>query len=188
MPIDYELLIDRPYRAGQIVSLDDAKIWSYINGYDGTVPFGLGMVKGEDPVGIAIKLPSKIHATGTVTLPDGAFEAKDFEGVSYYTNTYEQRAGYSQDAAGRPGYPVKQVISLVRAGSIVAVWLDSAVKRGDPVFVRHTGGGGGIVGCFRTESGTSAVATEIKARFCVTTPAPATGQMTVGFIEFEEMA
>lgn len=189
MPItDYEYLIDKPYLPGQIVTLDDAQIWSYANGVNGILFFGLATVKGANPSGTAIKIPSKIGATGTVVLPTAA--GQKFEGISYHTNTYEIRDGYTKDVAtGRLGYPIKQIVSIVRSG-VMAVWIDSAVDRGDPVFFRHTATPGvtGIAGCFRKDADTATADPIVDASFIMPAPAPAAGQMGVGYLELRSVS
>jgi hypothetical protein len=188
MPItDYGLLIDKPYRPGEIITLDDAQIWSYVNGLSAILPFGLAVVRGANAPGQAIGLPSKIGASGTVLLPTAA--GQRFEGISYHTNTYEIRDGYTRDVAtGRIGYPARQVVSIVRVG-VVAVFIDSAVDRGDPVFYRHTAVAGvsGIPGCFRNAADATNTAAIPDATFIAPSPAPAAGQMGVGYLELRSV-
>jgi hypothetical protein len=185
---DYNYLIDKPYLPGQVVTLDDAHIWSYVNGVNGILPFGLGVVKGANPSGVAIGLPSKIGATGTVVLPSTITDK--FEGISYYTNTLELRDGYTRDVAtGRVGYPIKQVVSIVRRG-VVAVFIDSAVNRGDPVHLRAiaTPGATGIVGCFRNGADGSNSFLIPDASFIMPAPAPAAGSMGIGYLELRSVS
>lgn len=189
MPItNYDYLIDKPYLPGQIVTLDDAQIWSYANGVNGILFFGLGVVKGANPSGTAIQLPSKIGATGTIVLPSAA--GQKFEGITYHTNTYEIRDGYTRDVAtGRLGYPIKQIVSIVRSG-VMAVWIDSAVDRGDPVYLRHTATVGvtGLAGCFRKDADTANAQLIEDASFIMPAPAPAAGQMGVGYLELRSVS
>ncbi len=187
MPIrDYGQLIDRGYIAGQLVTLDDAQLWGYMNGTQpnptnpgGILFFGLGAISlgnaslpggGVLNAAIAQQLsapipPSsvpvmptnysftgKLGTTGSVIIPvanDGKSApgtptgtptgiTPRFEGIVYATNTFETKAAYSKDvASGLIGVPRGQMASVIKKG-VAAVWVDSAVNRGDGVAMRLT--------------------------------------------------
>lgn len=187
MPItNYNLAIDNPYQAGMIVTLDDAQIWTYANGTGAVLPFGLGVVKGTNSPGVMNGLASDIQTTATIVLPSAS--GQRFEGITYKTDTYELRNTYSRDAMARPGYPIGQPVSIVRRG-VVAVYIDSAVDRGDPVFLRYsaTAGGTGIVGCFRNDADTSKAMAIANASFIAPASAPAAGSMGIGLLELRSV-
>ncbi|NET61715.1 MAG: hypothetical protein F6K47_38030, partial [Symploca sp. SIO2E6] len=47
MPVtNYDLIIDKSYEPGELVTLDDAQIWTFTNGTGVILPFGLGVVVG----------------------------------------------------------------------------------------------------------------------------------------------
>lgn len=179
------LLIDKQYLPGMIVTTDNAKIWAYVSEVNAVLPFGLGVVRGTTTEHAPLSIPSKIGVTGTVKLPSTATDK--FEGVTYRSTTYEIRDGYTKDVSGRLGYPARREISIVRYG-VVAVFIDSAVDRGDPVFLRITASGStGLVGCFRKDADTATAIAIPGASFLSKVSAPTAGQMKVGIIDLRSV-
>lgn len=173
MPItDYNLMIDRDYAPGQLVTPTGGTIHTRFNNSDNILFFGLGVVTGARNREIVV--PS---ATGG-----------KFEGVLFYTNTFELRNGHTRDAvSGRIGYPPKREVSIIRPGEFaqVAVFVDSATAINDPVFIRHTGSGTtGLPGCFRKDIDTDKADAITRGRFIKAVSAPAAGKMAVSWIEF----
>ena len=179
------LLIDKQYLPGMVATLDNAQIWAYISGVNAILPFGLGVVRGQTTEWGALSIPSKVGATGTIVLPSATTDK--FEGVLYRSTTYELRDGYTKDANGRIGYPAKREVSIVRRG-VIAVYIDSAVDRGDPVFLRITASGTtGLVGCFRKDADTATAIAVPNASFITKATAPTAGQMKVGIIDLRSV-
>lgn len=122
MPItNYDLLIDKELQWGELTTLDGSRIWAFTNPTNVIIPMGFGVVQGEGDEG--------------VKLPDAADNL--FEGIAYFTDTLEQREGYTVNTAGFFGYPANYTISVIRRG-VVAVPVDQAMSRGNQVFLRHT--------------------------------------------------
>lgn len=172
MPItNYDLIIDKSYEPGEIVTLDDAQIWTFTNGTDAILPFGIGVVAGTGE-----------GATGKVIIPADA--NGKFEGIVYATDTFEKRSGYTLDANDRVGYPAAREVSIVRSG-VIAVFIDSDVSRGSPVYMRHTATGGttGIAGCFRKDADTANAIAINNATFLKSVAAPTAGKMAIGIVE-----
>ncbi|NEP13701.1 MAG: hypothetical protein F6K14_26575 [Symploca sp. SIO2C1] len=174
MPVtNYDLIIEKSYEPGELVTLDDAQIWTFTNGTGVILPFGLGVVAGTGE-----------GATGKVILPADA--NGKFEGITYRTNTFEKRSGYTlDDATGWVGYPKDREVSICRRALGIAVLIDSDVSRGSPVFLRHTATPGttGIAGCFRKDADTANAIAIPNATFLKAAPAPVAGEMGVGILE-----
>jgi hypothetical protein len=178
MPIvNYDLIIEKSYEPGEIVTLDDAQIWTFTNGTGAILPFGIGVVAGT-----VEGVTSKIGATSQVIIPADANGR--FEGIVYATDTFEKRSGYTLDANDRVGYPANREISVVRSG-VIAVFIDSDVSRGDPVYMRHTATPGttGIAGCFRKDADTANAIAINNATFLKSVAAPTAGEMAIGIVE-----
>ncbi len=173
MPItNYDLIIEKSHEPGELVTLDDAQIWTFTNGTDAILPFGIGVVAGTGE-----------GATGKVIIPADA--NGKFEGIVYATDTFEKRSGYTlDDATGRVGYPRDREVSIVRRG-VIAVFIDSDVSRGDPVYMRHTATPGttGIAGCFRKDADTANAIAIPNATFLKSVAAPTAGEMAIGIVE-----
>ena len=168
-----------------IVTLGNARIWSYISGINAIALAGLGVVRGATTEWGVLSIPSKIGATGTIVLPSTTTDK--FEGVLYRSTAYEIRDGYTKDTSGRIGYPKQSEVSLVRQG-VVAVFVDSAVDRGDPVFLRITASGTtGLAGCFRKDADTATAIAIPNASFLTKVTAPVAGQMKVGIIDLRNV-
>lgn len=173
MPItDYNLMIDRDYSPGQLVTPTGGTIQTRFNDSNNILFFGLGVVTGT--------------GNREVVYPSTANDK--FEGVLFYTNTYELRDGHTRDvSSGRIGYPAKREVSIIRPGNFaqIAVFVDSATAINDPVFVRHTGSGTtGLPGCFRKDIDTDKAIQITNARFIKVVSAPTAGQMKISWIEF----
>lgn len=173
MPItDYNLMIDRDYYPGTLVTASGGAIHSRFNNSNLILFFGLGVVAGAK--NREVVYPSSVNDR--------------FDGVLFYTNTYELRDGYTRDSvSGRVGYPAKREVSIIRPGEFaqVAVFVDSATAINDPVYLRHTGSGTtGIPGCFRKDIDTDKAIAITRGRFIKAVSAPAAGKMAVSWIEF----
>lgn len=174
MPIldDGKNLSQQDLFPGVLVTASGGTIHTKFNSSNSILYFGLGVVSGTKP--------------DEILLPSSASDK--FEGVLFFTNTYELRDGHTRDvASGRIGYPGKREVSVIKPGNFaqVAVYVDSATAINDPVFLRHTGSGStGLAGCFRKDIDTDKAIAISNARFIKAVTAPAAGKMTVSWIEF----
>lgn len=135
---DYADTIDGGlFYEGQLAKAEPGLIRSGINADTVVLAFGLGLAKG----------------TGDDDLIIPAATGFKFMGVSFATDTFEKREGYSIDANGKMGYPLDYRTSYVRRG-IVAVPIDSDCAKGSPVYCIHTASSGQVPGHFRKDANT----------------------------------
>lgn len=121
MPVtNYDFLIDKQLQWGEAATLDSARIWAVENPNDYIVPMGFGVVKGSGERGIE--------------LPSASTDL--FEGIAYFSDTFEKRSGYTLTSQGWYGYPKKYTMSIFRKG-VIAVPVDQAMARGDEVHMYY---------------------------------------------------
>jgi len=131
-------LIDGPeFYQGQIAQGAPWEMVSKVNGFNGVVTFGKGLVRGS--------------ADDIATLPSAT--GQTFVGVAAAINSIEKKAGYSIDADGKMGFPLKFVMSVAISG-VIAVPIDSDCAQGAPVYLIHTASAGQAVGHFRKNANT----------------------------------
>lgn len=122
---------------------------------EGVIPFGRLVRAGTDPDRQVIPL----SAAGDIT------NKKLVRGVAIHTHAIESTLGGSDV----PSYKDKAAVSYMRKGR-VAVQVEEAVTPADPVFARHTSGGGGSeIGRFRTDADTASAAELANARYITST-------------------
>ncbi len=175
MPItSFEPLYKRAYQPGDLIDQTPHEPWTFLNGIEDVLPFGLGVVAD-----ITGKSPTS--ATAKVFMPSAVDER--FIGITYRTHTVEIIDGISRIAGTELiGYPKRSLITLIRKGNM-AVWIDTEAKRGEKVFLRFAEQEGttGIAGCFCNSPGANAIPLS-NANFLRNTPAPTPGTMSVGYI------
>ncbi len=105
----------------------------------------------------------------SVKLPNGAAqEVMGITGFSHFSESFDTAL------AGDDAIKQNEAANLLRKGT-VWVTVEAAVVAGDPVFFRHTAGGGGsVLGRFRNDADTASADQIASARF-VTTQAAADG-------------
>lgn len=150
MPIsDYSDLLDgQKYYEGQLIFAEPAYIFTGINADSVILPFGRALVKGTGDMDLILPV------NGSSVLM----------GIAFLSDTFEKRTGYSLDADGNFGYPLKNVVSYIKRGT-VAVKVDSAVVAGAPAFWRHTAAGAERKGTFRADADTSDAVQIPQSRF-----------------------
>ncbi|MEO1208289.1 MAG: hypothetical protein AAFX78_01985 [Cyanobacteria bacterium J06638_20] len=135
--------LDSDLYEGQILSSPaDTVIYTGINADSVIVPFGRMGCLGTG--GESDRLP--------IILPVDA-NSKPMGIIARSPNTFEQREGYSIDANGDMGYPLKRELGYMVRG-VIAVYVDEAVAVTDDVFWIHTAYTGAKKGQFRTDANT----------------------------------
>lgn len=124
--IDGDLLYE-----GCLATTEAADIRSGFQTDSVIMPFGRGLVKGA--------------GDRDLLLPVDANSV--FMGIAYAIQI-EKRTGYSLDADGLMGYPLRYTVSYVRKG-IVGVRVTENVTPTSPVYLIHTPSGGARKGNFR---------------------------------------
>lgn len=125
------------------------------------IPFGKFCIRGTDPEN-QVKLPglsTDITALTSVAGPAVHDQARE------------------QVSSGTPGYALKEAVSILTKGKMVALAEETCVA-GDPVYVRYVAGGSGV-GSFGKTAGTSERALLAGARWVKGASAAA-----LGVIEF----
>lgn len=137
-----DLLDGQLYYPGGPITLAGARIESArtgVNALTVVIPFGFGVCKGTGEKDLILPTSGSSVFIGV---------AREME--------IEKRAGFSLNATGLFGCPVKHELTYTEAGDI-AVYVDGNVTLGSPVFLRHTANGS-VVGSFRGDAdGSNAV-------------------------------
>ena len=134
-----DLLDGQLYYPGNSITLAGARIESTRTGANAltiVIPFGFGVCKGTGEKDLILPTSGSSVFIGV---------AREME--------IEKRAGFSLDAGGLFGCPIKHELAYTEAGDI-AVYVDGPVTLGSPVFLRHTANGS-VVGTFRGDADTS---------------------------------
>lgn len=201
MPIsDTTNPIDRytsPLMWGEVVDLGNAILWTaqnvesnqpfaINNNAPGVLLFGFGVVSGSGTTmgsGSGVRYPAAVTDT--------------FEGIVFATDSLPVRLNYTQDAAGRFGYPppptgnpgqstfLGALPNIIRKADRIAVPIETAVNKGDPVFMRAVIGTGVARGTFRNAAVAGETIQIPRARFLQSQSAPAAGTLGTGFILLE---
>lgn len=155
---NFGLTIEQPLFEGQIYSAKRFDADSLANSLGAVFPFGRVIVETTE---------------GQAALPSAT--GQNVVGIHGATFVNEQ----IKDSNGDSGVPSNQPVTNVSRGQ-VSVYFEEAVGVGDPVFFRHTAGGGGsIVGRFRNDADTATCDQISAARVVVGTTAAGLGVIEI---------
>lgn len=141
---------------GQIADLSGPK--SCVTGVNENADMPFGRVVTRDTAG---------NTDRSVKLPDAA--SQEVMGITVFTHFAES---FDPALAGDDAIAQNESANLLRKGT-VWVTVEAAVVAGDPVFFRHTAGGGGaVLGRFRNDADTATADQIAAARFVTTQATP----------------
>lgn len=170
MPVtNYDFLIDKELQWGEAATLDSARIWAVENPNSYIIPMGFGVISGSGERGV--ELPSS--------------DTDLFEGIAYFSDTFERREGYTVTSQGWYGYPKEYTMSIFRKG-VIAVPVDQAMSRGDKVYMRYATSASNtsaVAGTFRKAEDANKTIELLYARVYRGCEAPATNKLETCWID-----